>query len=276
MDQTQRVIRALASPIRREILWRVWDTELPVAAIAAGFDVTAPTISQHLSVLREAGLVELRAQGTTRWYKAHRETISALRGALGEGPDRWTTLTDRPERLPDDERTARPGVAILTVTAPCSPGDAFRAFTDAPLYARWLGVPVTIDRGHFSCRMEFGTQVRGTYDLVNEPSLIAMHWDFDDGTIPVPGAGHRALLVVWPGDTARDCRVELHQYADDPERLHRLERAWRLVLDRFAEGISRALDPTATVTMRPTRPRRRPPPSTPPAAPAPPGPRRRR
>lgn len=257
MDQTQRVIRALASPIRREILWRVWDDELPVAAIAAGFDVTAPTISQHLTVLRDAGLVDLRAEGTTRWYRARRDTISALRGALSESPDRWTTLTDRPERLPDDERHERPHVAIVPVDAPCSQADAFRAFTDASIYTRWLGVPVTLDRGHFSCRMEFGTQVRGTYELVTEPSLIAMRWDFDDGTIPVPGRGQRAVLLVWPV-TDTSCRVELHQYADDPEHLHRLERAWRLVLDRFAAGVTRALDPTADAPLRPARPRRRP------------------
>jgi DNA-binding transcriptional ArsR family regulator/uncharacterized protein YndB with AHSA1/START domain len=265
LDQTQRVIRALGSPVRREILWRVWDDELPVAAIAAGIDVTAPTISQHLTVLREAGLVDLRAEGTTRWYRARRETISALRGALSEGPDRWTTLTDRPERLPDDESHDRSHVAIVPVDAPCSQADAFRAFTDAELYARWLGVPVALDHGHFSCRMEFGTHVRGTYELVTEPSLIAMRWDFDDGAIPVPGAGRRAVLLVWPVTDAT-CRVEVHQYAEDPERLHRLERAWRLVLDRFAAGVNRALDPSADAPRRPARPRRRPSATTPAAA----------
>lgn len=255
MDQTQQVIKALASPIRREILWRVWDTELPVATIAAAFAVTAPTISQHLTVLRDAGLVDLRAEGTTRWYRARRETISALRGALGEGPDRWAALTDRAERLPDDERTGRPVTAVLSVDAPCSQADAFRAFTDAALYSRWLGVPVTIEAEHFTCAMEFGTHVRGTYDLVTEPSTIVMRWDFDDGTIPVPGAGLRAILLLWPDGPER-CRVELHQYADDAERLHRAERAWRLVLDRFAAGVTRALDPTVAAPLRPARPRR--------------------
>lgn len=274
MDQTQRVIRALASPVRREILWRVWDAELPVAAIAAGFDLTAPTISQHLAVLREAGLVERRADGNTRWYRARRETLSALRGVLSESPERWTALTDRPERLPDDDRHARALVAVVPVDAPCSQADAFRAFTDAELYARWLGVPVTLDGGHFSCRMEFGTHVRGTYRLVAEPSLIAMDWDFDDGTIPVPGSGHRALLVLWPV-TPTTCRLELHQYADDPERLHRMERAWRLVLDRFAAGVNRALDPAAAPPLRPVRPRRRPAAVSEPT-PAPSAPRRRR
>jgi DNA-binding transcriptional ArsR family regulator len=62
----QKVITALTSPIRREILALIWDREVPAGEIAAAFAVTKPTISQHLAVLREAGLATATVAGNSR------------------------------------------------------------------------------------------------------------------------------------------------------------------------------------------------------------------
>ena len=78
MRDIQKVLAALTSPVRREILGLIWDRELSAGEIAAAFPVTKPTISQHLAVLREAGLAESTAVGTSRRYRARRD---ALRGA---------------------------------------------------------------------------------------------------------------------------------------------------------------------------------------------------
>ena len=75
-------LQAIAEPRRREILRLVWDRELPAGDIAARFDVTRPAISQHLRVLREAGLVNERRDGTRRLYRARPETIAELRTFL--------------------------------------------------------------------------------------------------------------------------------------------------------------------------------------------------
>ena len=56
----QSTIQALAEPRRREILELIRERELPPCEIASGFDVTRPAISQHLGVLKEAGLVSER------------------------------------------------------------------------------------------------------------------------------------------------------------------------------------------------------------------------
>ncbi len=79
----QKVMAALASPVRREILGLIWDQELSAGQIAAVFPVTKPTISQHLTVLREAGLVAATAVGTSRRYRARREA----RGAGARPPE---------------------------------------------------------------------------------------------------------------------------------------------------------------------------------------------
>jgi DNA-binding transcriptional ArsR family regulator len=75
-------LRAIAEPRRREILRLVRDDELTAGAIAARFDVTRPAISQHLTVLRDAGLVVERRDGTRRWYRARPDGTRELRAWL--------------------------------------------------------------------------------------------------------------------------------------------------------------------------------------------------
>lgn len=87
------VARAIAEPRRRQILALVRDEERSAGEIAAGFEVSRPAISQHLTVLREAGLLSERRQGTSRLYRARPEGLAGLRDFMN---DFWT---DRLERL---------------------------------------------------------------------------------------------------------------------------------------------------------------------------------
>ena len=73
---------ALGEPRRREILRLVSASELSVGEIARRFEVTRPAISQHLRVLREAGLVSERRNGTKRLYRARPETLAEVRAYL--------------------------------------------------------------------------------------------------------------------------------------------------------------------------------------------------
>ena len=75
-------LRAIAEPRRREILRLVWSQERSAGEIAQRFDVTRPAISQHLRVLKEAGLVSERRNGTRRLYRARPESIAQLRAYL--------------------------------------------------------------------------------------------------------------------------------------------------------------------------------------------------
>jgi DNA-binding transcriptional ArsR family regulator len=80
----QAVVQALVEPRRREILELVRDRELAAGEIARHFDVTRPAVSQHLSVLRDAGLVSERRDGTRRHYRARPEGLDELRSYLDE------------------------------------------------------------------------------------------------------------------------------------------------------------------------------------------------
>jgi DNA-binding transcriptional ArsR family regulator len=76
----QQALEALAEPRRRRILELVRNDELPAGEIAEAFpDVTRPAISQHLKVLREAGLVTERRQGTSRLYLVRPEGLIDIR-----------------------------------------------------------------------------------------------------------------------------------------------------------------------------------------------------
>jgi DNA-binding transcriptional ArsR family regulator len=76
--------QALAEPRRRAILRLVRDQPRSVNEIADHFDVTQQAISQHLKVLKDAGLVAVRPQGQQRLYMVRPEGLTALRDFLAE------------------------------------------------------------------------------------------------------------------------------------------------------------------------------------------------
>jgi DNA-binding transcriptional ArsR family regulator len=71
-------LHAVAEPRRREILRLVWDAERSAGDVAAHFDVTFGAVSQHLAVLRKAGLVSVRKDGNRRLYRADRAALGPL------------------------------------------------------------------------------------------------------------------------------------------------------------------------------------------------------
>src|SRR5213595_1498786 len=76
--------RALSDPTRVAIVNRLASTEeCCVCDLTAAFDLSQPTISHHLRVLRDAGLVGSSRRGTWAYYRLVPEAVEALRGALG-------------------------------------------------------------------------------------------------------------------------------------------------------------------------------------------------
>lgn len=72
------VYAAIADPTRRSILRLLLDTEMSVTEIAEGFAVTRPAISQHLGILRDAGLVVYRRDGRIRFYRARPQPLGEV------------------------------------------------------------------------------------------------------------------------------------------------------------------------------------------------------
>lgn len=72
----QRVFEALASTPRRKILAYLAHTELSAGEIASRFEMSKPSISQHLSILEAAGLVEGEKRGQFVFYKLRPESLT--------------------------------------------------------------------------------------------------------------------------------------------------------------------------------------------------------
>ena len=80
----ETTLAALSDPTRRLVFERVLAAPRPVGAIAEGLPVTRPAVSQHLKVLKAAGLISERRQGTRRLYVANPQALGELRAAIEE------------------------------------------------------------------------------------------------------------------------------------------------------------------------------------------------
>lgn len=102
MDTNQEAAQldALGDATRRAILLRLRDGgPSPVGRLASGFPVSRPAISQHLRVLKDAGLVTDRRDGNRRLYQLDPEGFARLRAYLDQF---WTTALDAFRRRADE------------------------------------------------------------------------------------------------------------------------------------------------------------------------------
>ena len=84
------VLRALADPHRRQIIRLVRDGELPAGQIATYFALTQQAVSQHLTVLKRAGLLEERRDGTRRLYRFRSQSLEPCAScSRSSGPTPW-------------------------------------------------------------------------------------------------------------------------------------------------------------------------------------------
>src|ERR671939_606623 len=83
-DRRVRQLKALAHPIRLGMMQRLaQETEICACDLGDAFAVSQPTVSEHLRVLREAGLVRTRRDGTTICYAAVPEALADVAKAIG-------------------------------------------------------------------------------------------------------------------------------------------------------------------------------------------------
>ena len=226
------VLAALSHPIRREILWLVWDRELAAGELVARFDVAGPTISQHLRVLRTAGLVEQRREGTFRRYRARREVLGALRAML-EAPS--VSANAVPAASDAGSISSRPATVIQgEVALPVPIEAAWRLWTD-PEAGGWAGSELAIEPvagGTFAMSIGgSGVAVRGVYREVVRPRLLSFEWSFADALVPLPSDPF--VTTVRFGARGTGTQVELTQIVYTQTAAPLLEAAWADRLQRL-------------------------------------------
>ena len=103
----EAALKAMSDPTRREILRLVQNEEMPAGAIALNFPVSRPAISQHLTVLKTAGLIDERRAGVRRLYRTRVAGMAELRAFLelfwDERLERLKSVIEAAEADEDDE-----------------------------------------------------------------------------------------------------------------------------------------------------------------------------
>ena len=150
----------------------------------------------------------MRADGTFRHYRVDRAAMEAVLPLLGE-LRRQVARSGRHPRTRPGHRLAR-ALGHRQHRCRSRPGDGVRLVRGRRALlglARRTGD----HRGRpVQHQLEWGTRVRGRYEVLAPPDLIAMRWDFDDGVTPCPAA---RLVGYLPVLRAQEdgCRVEVHQ-----------------------------------------------------------------
>ena len=106
--QVDAALKALAHPRRRAMLRLVLGGERTAGALAEAAGTSAPDASRHLKVLREAGLLAARAEGTSRLYRIDPTRLAEVRAVLDEfWDDRLAALKATAETMANDQRRPR-------------------------------------------------------------------------------------------------------------------------------------------------------------------------
>ena len=90
---------ALADPTRRQIIESLAAGESSFGDLADRFEMSRPAVSQHLKVLRDAGIVTARADAQRRIYRLNDDSLDELEAWLGKVRDFWSQRLDRLEQL---------------------------------------------------------------------------------------------------------------------------------------------------------------------------------
>lgn len=97
---TNRIFAALADPTRRQVFERLAEGPQTVGVLAGKFPISRPAVSQHLKVLKDAGLVSDEARGTSRIYRIDPKGLGPLRRWLDE---QWARSLDNFRVLAEQE-----------------------------------------------------------------------------------------------------------------------------------------------------------------------------
>lgn len=233
MATSEHILDVLGSPIRREILWLTWHDELSAGEIGEHFDVSGPTISQHLRVLREAGLVSQAVDGNFRRYRAVRERLFSVEPFLRRDEvERWV-LSERLDPVGPEVASETTHLARVRVSLSVEPALAFALCVEAEHLDRWCGDNSESDpRAGGSFQFDLmGRTCRGVFWRFHPPSILINHWGFTEaGKVPAPHDLFESTFTFSSSDTGTD--LEVQQPTSAVEEAEFMAMAWA---DRFSK-----------------------------------------
>ena len=233
--------RAIAEPNRRQILELVREGELPAGSIAEHFDLTRPAISQHLTILKEAGLIEERRDGARRLYRARPDGLAELRRFLEAFWDeRLGGLRDLAEAEQDPRIAERVSVE-REVEIAARPETVWQLLVEPERLTRWMGQAAVLDvreGGEYRVEVVPGQVVVGEYRVVDSPRRLVHTWGWDvEGNPVLPGTTTVSFELNPRGDGTTHL-VLTHSELPTIGAAGSHSRGWGHYLDRLLATVS--------------------------------------
>lgn len=116
MEKRRDVFQAIADPTRRDILGLLSKQTLNLNGIVEHFDQSRPTISEHIKILTECGLILVKQQGRERYCQAHLEKLSEVTGWVEECRKYWNQTLDSMETYLEEIQSKNTTYARHTTT----------------------------------------------------------------------------------------------------------------------------------------------------------------
>lgn len=233
------ILKALAEPHRRQILALVRDRELPAGEIADRFRITRPAVSQHLSVLKQAGLLAERRDGTRRLYRAQPRSLTGLRILL----DDFSALRPAASEVRAGAEGARgvwgPRVSVereLVLAAKLE--TVWELLIDPEQATRWMGRDASFDLrvgGQYRVEVLPGLVAAGEFLEIDSARRLVHTWGWElEHGGPVPPGSTIVVFELLNGD--RETRLR-HSHRDLPslDTAGSHSRGWAHYLGRLAE-----------------------------------------
>jgi len=221
------VLAALAEPNRRRILELLRLGEMTVTELATHFSVTRSAISQHLGILAEAGLVEVRRDGRFRHYRLNPTGMGMLRSALDAF---WTRELDL---LVEPFKKGTPMTIEKSVLVPLNADETFALLTEPERLRRWQGISARVDLragGEYRWTIVPGFNAGGSFTEVDPGRRIVFTWGWEGNPEVSPGSS-TVIITLEPAEGGTTVRL-VHEGLTDEQGAGHLE-GWNHYLDRL-------------------------------------------
>lgn len=247
------VLRALVDPHRRQILDLIRSRELPAGMIAERFRITRPAVSQHLTVLKQAGLVTERRDGTRRLYRAEPRALAGLRVFLDDFWERRLVGLKREAEAKEGQSIILERVSVEREIAIAAPRETvWELLVNPDDVTTWMGQSATFDLrvgGCYQVEVLPGVFAAGEFLEIDPPGRLVYTWGWElseGGPVP-PGS---TTVVFELMDNGNETRLRLyHRDLPSLDTAGSHSRGWAHYLDRLAavaSGHPPGPDPWAT------------------------------
>jgi uncharacterized protein YndB with AHSA1/START domain len=236
-------LKAIADPNRRHILVLVAAEELAAGEIAAHFGVTRPAISQHLTILKAAGLIRERREGTRRLYRTRREGFAEAKLLL---ESLWDDRLGRLKRASEDavqtdvitERLSVQREILIAASAQT----VWELLTDPNKVTQWMGVTALFDLspgGAYRIEVVPGQLATGEFILIDPPHRLAHTWGWEIGdAAEVVPAGSTIVEIELTAVGSDTVLTLTHEDLPGVRSVGSHSRGWAHYLERLAKTAS--------------------------------------